>query len=228
MALKEEAGWNQTQRDWLKLLELAPDGCFGIDIGGELAATTTAVRYGSELAWVGMVLTARRFRRQGLANALMRHTLDYLARNPVDWIKLDATEMGRPVYHSFGFEDECAIERWLRPGAPATWFDEQSRELPGSFARGRPGSKAAYFGPCRAESPAVAKSLLEWFLDTHAGEAMYWDILPANFAAVDLAREHGFAPVRKLVRMALRGRQGARPHPTDLLRTYAITAFELG
>lgn len=228
MALKEEAGWNQTEQDWLKLFEFAPDSCFGIEIEGTLAATTTVVCYGADLAWIGMVLTGERFRRQGLASTLMQYTLDYLARHPVDWVKLDATEMGRPVYRRFGFEDECAVERWLRPGTPATFFSEQSRELGGSFARGRPGSKAAYFGPCNAATPEAAHDLLEWFVDLHPGAAIYWDLLPANVAAVGLARAHGFSPVRKLVRMALRGRTGAAPRPTDVERTYAITGFEWG
>jgi GNAT superfamily N-acetyltransferase len=228
MALKEEAGWNQTEQDWLKLFESAPDSCFGIDIDGTLAATTTLVCYGSDLAWVGMVLTAARFRRQGLASALMQHALDFLARKPVDWIKLDATEMGQAVYRHFGFEIECAIERWLKPGTPATFFAEQSRELGSSFARGRHGAKAAYFGPCNAESPEAAQDLLEWFINLHPGEAIYWDILPANAAAVDLARAHGFTPVRKLVRMARRGRPGATPRPTDIEHTYAIAGFEWG
>jgi len=228
MALKQEAGWNQTEQDWLKLFEFAPDSCFGIEIGGTLAATTTAVCYGTDLAWIGMVLTAVRFRRQGLASALMGHMLDYLARHPVDWIKLDATEIGRPVYQRFGFEDECAVERWLKPGTPATFFAAQSRDLRGSFARGRPGSQAAYFGPCNAASPQAAHELLEWFLGLHRGEAIYWDIVPANVAAVDLAHAHGFSPVRKLVRMTLRGRPGASPRPTDIERTYAIAGFEWG
>ena len=229
MALKEEAGWNQTEQDWLALFEFAPDGCFGIEIDGLLAATITAVTYQSGLAWIGMVLTAARFRRQGLASALMEHTLDYLASKPVDWIKLDATSIGQPLYDRFGFERECGIERWGRPGASASaWFEEQSRALGDSFARGRPGSAAAYFGPCQAVSPDVARELLEWFLDLHPGEAIYWDLFPDNTPAIDLARGHGFAPLRKLVRMARRSRSAAPPMPTDIDHTYAIAGFEWG
>jgi GNAT superfamily N-acetyltransferase len=228
MALKEEAGWNQTEEDWLKLFEFAPDGCFGIEIDGVVRATTTAVCYGVELAWIGMVLTDERFRRHGLAASLMQHVIAYLTQRPVDWIKLDATGMGQPLYRGLGFEDECAVERWLRPGTPARSFVEESRELNGGFARGRPGSNAAYFGPCKAESPATARDLVEWFLHLHPGEAIYWDILPDNTEAVDLARAHGFAPLRKLVRMGRRGRPDAPPRPTDIPRTYAIAGFEWG
>jgi GNAT superfamily N-acetyltransferase len=229
MALKEEAGWNQTEQDWLALFEFAPESCFGIEIDGVLAATITAVTYESGLAWIGMVLTARQFQRQGLASALLQHALDYLSNKPVDWIKLDATSIGQPLYERFGFEYECDIERWGRPGTPASaWFPEQTRELGESLARGRPGASATYFGPCKAASSGVAGELLEWFLELHPGEAIYWDLFPANGSAIDLARRYGFAPLRKLVRMARRARPGVAPMPTDVEHTYAIAGFEWG
>ena len=56
MRLKAAAGWNQTEADWLRLFKLAPEGCFGIDVDGQLAATATAVAYGAEVAWIGMAL----------------------------------------------------------------------------------------------------------------------------------------------------------------------------
>jgi GNAT superfamily N-acetyltransferase len=117
MRLKAAAGWNQTESDWRNLLALAPGSCFGIESGGELRATTTAICYGRELAWIGMVLTDPAYRGRGLARRLMEHTLEYLRRERVHWIKLDATAMGRPVYERLGFRDEAVIERWVRkPG----------------------------------------------------------------------------------------------------------------
>ena len=63
----------------------------------------------------------------------MQHTLDYLSRKPVDWIKLDATPIGRPLYERFGFDYECEIERWGRPGTRAVgWFSED--DLPSPLA----------------------------------------------------------------------------------------------
>jgi GNAT superfamily N-acetyltransferase len=228
MALKEEAGWNQTEQDWLALFEAAPAGCFGIDIDGELAGTTTVVCYGTELAWIGMVLTGARFRGCGIASALQEHALGYAAAQQVDWVKLDATEAGRPLYRRYGFEGECTIERWMRPGGPAQWFEPQCRSDGGNYARGRPGAKAAYFGPCYAKSRQAARELLEWFLALHPGEAVYWDLFPDNPGAVELAVHHDFAPARKLLRMARRIRPGALPRPTDISQTYAIRGFEWG
>ena len=228
MELKDEAGWNQTEQDWLDLFEQAPQGCFGIDVDGALAGTATVVCYETDLAWVGMVLTASRFRRRGIATALVEHALAYAEARRIAWVKLDATPMGRPLYSRLGFEDECAIERWLRPGAPARSFPSESLDIGAGFARGRAGSQAAYFGPCQAGSPQAARDLLEWFLDGHRGEAIYWDLLPHNAAAVDLACRHGFTRVRELVRMARRMRSDAPPLATDTHRTYAIAGFEWG
>ena len=84
--------------DWRNLLALAPDGCFGIDCDGELRATTTAVCFGRELAWIGMVLTQQEYQRRGLARRLMEHALQHLRNHSVAWIKLDATELGVPLY----------------------------------------------------------------------------------------------------------------------------------
>ena len=119
MLLKQAAGWNQTEQDWLRVLELEPEGCFGIERDGRLVATTTTTCYGRELAWIGMVLTAPEFRGQGLASSLMRSALEFLDGRQIQWVKLDATSMGSGVYRKLGFEDECPVERWLRSAAPA-------------------------------------------------------------------------------------------------------------
>jgi GNAT superfamily N-acetyltransferase len=253
MRLKETAGWNQTEADWRNVLRLAPDGCFGIEVDGTLAATTTAVCFGRELAWIGMVLTHPDYRGQGLARRLMEHALAYL-ENRADWIKLDATDMGYPLYKKLGFEDESPIERWScradfrqrGTAGPLSRLDEtldrqafgadrrkllsvlgaiESTATAEGYAMGRAGSKATYFGPCVAETSEAARNLVAEFLTRHAGETVYWDILPHNTDAVRLAKEAGFQPLRKLVRMA---RPGRAPLPHDDSLVYAIAGFEYG
>jgi RimJ/RimL family protein N-acetyltransferase len=119
MLLKQTVGWNQTEQDWRRLLELEPEGCFAIEHEGRLAATITSTRYGSELAWIGMVITAPEFRGRGFASRLIGRALEYLDGRGTQWVKLDATSLGRDLYRRFGFEDECPVERWLRAPAPA-------------------------------------------------------------------------------------------------------------
>jgi hypothetical protein len=92
---------------------------------------------------------------------------------------------------------------------------------------GRPGAKAAYFGPCVAQSPAAAEDLLCWFLACHHKEPVYWDILPENREAVALAGRYGFRPVRKLTRMLKVLKKGV-PLRTDIATVFAIAGFEFG
>jgi GNAT superfamily N-acetyltransferase len=96
------------------------------------------------------------------------------------------------------------------------------------FAMGRPGSNAAYFGPCVARSAGPARELLTWFLERHQDEGVYWDILPANAEAVAMAREFGFERVRKLTRMTV---EGGKNSPVLAKRdelVFATAGFEFG
>jgi predicted GNAT family acetyltransferase len=110
------AGWNQTEDDWRMLMDLAPQGCFGIDADGELVATTTLLSYGKQLAWIGMVLTKPEYRGRGFARTLVTHALESADSQGIRTVKLDATEYGRQLYESAGFEAEGSVERWSRPG----------------------------------------------------------------------------------------------------------------
>jgi hypothetical protein len=92
---------------------------------------------------------------------------------------------------------------------------------------GRAGTRAAYFGPCVSRTPEAARQLLRWFLAQHPGEAVYWDLLPGNAAAAELAGEFGFAPLRRLMRMARPGLPGAGFIRNDC-HTFAIAGFEYG
>ena len=111
MQLKEATGWNQTEEDWRRLLDLEPNGCFAAVKGGRLVGTTTTTTYGNELAWIGMVLVDPKERRQGIATRLLNVALDYLNGKAVT-VKLDATAQGQPVYQRLGFEVESVLERW--------------------------------------------------------------------------------------------------------------------
>jgi predicted N-acetyltransferase YhbS len=106
------AGWNQTEQDVHRLLTLEPQGCFAACEAGHVVGTVTTTTYGSELAWVGMVLVDPEFRRRGIATALMRAALEYLRVRRVTTIKLDATPSGCPVYERLGFEPEGLLWRW--------------------------------------------------------------------------------------------------------------------
>jgi ribosomal protein S18 acetylase RimI-like enzyme len=110
------AGWNQTEDDWRMLLNLAPEGCFGIDADGKLVATTTLFSYGQQLAWIGMVLTKPEYRGRGFARTLVTHAIGSADHMGIKTVKLDATQQGQHLYETLGFQAEGSVERWSRAG----------------------------------------------------------------------------------------------------------------
>jgi predicted GNAT family N-acyltransferase len=128
MDLKRFAGWNQTERDWRTLLQLEPDGCFAAVLDNRLVATTTTTTYGSELAWIGMVLVRPENRRTGIASRLLKTALTYLDHK-VSLVKLDATADGKHVYERFGFEIESVVERWSRRGERLVSFQRHQEKI---------------------------------------------------------------------------------------------------
>jgi GNAT superfamily N-acetyltransferase len=138
--LTEQSQWNQTERDWRRLLQSVRKGCFGAFLEGRLIGTITTVAYGTELAWIGMMLVDPDCRRQGLGTRLMKMALEHLQRIGVAAIKLDATPAGRPLYESLGFRPEGLIERWEGMGLSGEkkkWpaWDERLRAAVYAFDR---------------------------------------------------------------------------------------------
>jgi GNAT superfamily N-acetyltransferase len=111
-SLRELVGWNQTLADWRRFLTMQPQGCFLAEWDGAPAGTATTVVYGSDLAWIGMVLVHPEYRRRGIGHSLLLKCVQYLRACRVRCIKLDATPQGRPVYGSLGFRDEWTLRRW--------------------------------------------------------------------------------------------------------------------
>ena len=253
LVLSSAAGWNQTADDWKLLLQPGIGECLAIERDGRVVATTTLVCYAQELAWVGMVLTHPDFRNQGLARRLVGASLMIAAEKTIRTVKLDATELGIQLYRSLGFREEQTIERWLGTGRLPSKSDqmpplgmpdlELDREAFGAdrtrileflakraaplaaedgFAMFRSGARASYIGPCVARSPESAKRLIGSCLRANLRE-WYWDLLPSNRAAVDIAKGFNFKRERVLVRMV----KGPDLKGNESL-IYAGGGFEIG
>ena len=109
-------GWNQRLDDWRILLRIAPGAAFAADIDGRIAATAIAIDYG-RFWWIAMMLVDPSYRRRGLGRRLLETAMAAVPANLP--IRLDATELGRPLYLQYDFEDECTISRHVRSGGPA-------------------------------------------------------------------------------------------------------------
>jgi GNAT superfamily N-acetyltransferase len=121
LALSRQAGWNQSDVDWRRAVELEPGGGFVALCDGEAVGTTTTCVFG-KVAWVALVLVDERFRRQGIARALMEHALEYLDGRGVASARLDATPLGQPLYERLGFAAQYRLARYegVLPAGGAT------------------------------------------------------------------------------------------------------------
>jgi GNAT superfamily N-acetyltransferase len=110
MRFTHMAGWNQTEADWRRCLDLEPEGCFVAELDGTLVGTTTTCVFGP-VAWVAMVLVDTAVRRRGVGRMLMLHALEFLDGRGVRSVRLDATPMGQPLYEQLGFRVEFVLAR---------------------------------------------------------------------------------------------------------------------
>jgi GNAT superfamily N-acetyltransferase len=111
--LSTEAGWNQTMKDWERAMSLARRrGRFAGRLNGQLVATAVLIEHGNHCGWVGMVLVDERFRRRGYGTAMLDRTIAAADDAGLQWIGLDATDMGRPLYLKRGFADVGHKDRW--------------------------------------------------------------------------------------------------------------------
>ena len=110
LALGQEAGWNQTEDDWVVMLRLGQG--FGMrDRRGRTIASCVVLPYPPDFGWVGMVLVGGAHRRQGHATRLLRHGIEMLEGLGLVPI-LDASPAGRDVYSRLGFVPITGIDRW--------------------------------------------------------------------------------------------------------------------
>ena len=110
LRLSTQAGWNQLDADWLRLISLWPDACFAVrDDDGSVIATSTLASFGA-VGWVGMVLVDESRRRRGIGGAVLRAAV--AAGATLEAVGLDATDLGMPVYAKHGFAPQVGINRW--------------------------------------------------------------------------------------------------------------------
>lgn len=110
--IRHLVGWNQTEADWLRLLRLAPDGCFVAESAGQTVGTVTTTGYASRLGWIGMLLVHPDHRRQGVGGGLLQRAMQHLQDAGVHSIALDATPAGQPLYAGAGFAPVWELARW--------------------------------------------------------------------------------------------------------------------
>lgn len=137
-------------------------------------------------------------------------------------------EAGRLPSGVLGMDREaCGVDRSALLRDLAASVEVQGVCSRSGFVFGRPGSSAWQVGPCVAESASAAGPLIRALLASQVGRRVFWDLLPSNVRARRLAREMGFRPLRRLMRMYL-VRSGQRMPPARTERIFATAGFEFG
>ena len=116
LALSDEAGWNQSEDDWMVFLSQGT--VLGLrDDDARLIATAALLPY-PPAAWISMVLVTASWRRQGLATKLINACLAAAdAAGVTPW--LDATPDGAAVYGPLGFHTALSTQRFRRQHQPS-------------------------------------------------------------------------------------------------------------
>lgn len=122
LRLKSEAGWNQVEQDWRRVLALDRAGCFVAEQAGRVVGTVVATRFptaaAETVAWIGLMLVAGDLRGQGIGRRLMERALEYCDACGVRSVRLDATPLGEPLYRKLGFRDDFLLTRHAVDAAP--------------------------------------------------------------------------------------------------------------
>jgi ribosomal protein S18 acetylase RimI-like enzyme len=130
LALSRAANWNQNEADWRLMLGFGRG--WGIStVDGILAASTLALPYGRDFAWLAMVLVLPAQRRRGYASRLLRVALaEMQAQERV--ALLDATPAGHEVYIQEGFRDFWGFKRFSLNSGISVSGKEEIRKLESS------------------------------------------------------------------------------------------------
>jgi GNAT superfamily N-acetyltransferase len=237
--LRDAEGWNQTPAFFRTLLDHQPDGCFVAEWSGSSAGVVTTTIHDRRLAWIGMMLVDSRFRRRGIATALLEQAVAFLESQGVGCIALDATPAGCEVYSRHGFRDAWGLQRWERAGEPprlttapssvsfqSPAFDREAFGVDRSVWLRRLATTARIAtrdGAFALLRPGIRADYLGPVVATNSSDAaeviaqlidgvatrLFWDIPDANEPARRLAASRGFEPVRSLLRMT----RGVLPLP---------------
>lgn len=111
MQIKNAENWNQTEEDWLFLINSNPQYCLVAVSENRVIGTVTAMSYPQSLAWIGMMLVDKNYRGLSISKILLHNILKRL--DTWNSIKLDATPAGVPVYKKLGFLEEYRIDRMV-------------------------------------------------------------------------------------------------------------------
>jgi len=110
--LRALAGWNQSLRFWMLVIDSSSAEVLVASRGSTIVGSAMLWCYGGKLDWLGMVIVHPAFRGRGIGRQLLERCLERSSNRGVKSIGLDATDAGRPLYRSLGFQEGERLDRW--------------------------------------------------------------------------------------------------------------------
>ena len=105
--------WGHQEGDFMRLLELDPQGCFVAWYGDERAGIATTVSYG-QYSFLGNIIVDKQRRGGNVGPALMQHAVDYLDGKGMKTIELDGVLSAVAMYRHMGFQEKYYSLRLVR------------------------------------------------------------------------------------------------------------------
>lgn len=119
LRLAAAENWITDRRELEFLLHSYPQGCLVATVDGTSAAYITSIKYAAS-AWIGNLLVAPHYRRQGIGRALLAAVVRLLDNSGCETIWLTASNDGAPLYRTLGFAQIDTVQRWRVAGRLAT------------------------------------------------------------------------------------------------------------
>src|SRR5690606_18082073 len=102
--LINQAGWNQTDEDWQRILQLNPEGCFIARLNGTNVGTIAYTIFShnpenisSPIAWISMVRVDKKIGMQGISKDRPAMATRKFSDRKVGTIHIEVTRIGRKI-----------------------------------------------------------------------------------------------------------------------------------
>lgn len=115
VGITDKEGWGYVEKDFVKILEMEPRGCFVAHAQDEKVGMLTTINYG-RTAWIGNVVVRSERRNQNIGSELILHAVDYLRSESVESIGLYSYLDAISFYEAIGFEQSFRVGRFFGSG----------------------------------------------------------------------------------------------------------------
>ncbi len=111
----QKENWGYLEKDVRGCFDIEPEGCFVAETDGKKAGHVFSVCY-EHFSWISLVIVDSRFRKKGVASALMTEVITYLEHRGSKSIFLESVPAISDLYRKFGFEDQFDSIRFMLTG----------------------------------------------------------------------------------------------------------------